>query len=385
MTGDLQNQLQAMDFLEMARDLLASEPNIAASALSEMATEEAAEVLREMKLQNKRKTEHFLACMDPAASGAICIQAGIEPGGATVGGTHDVTILIVYNSLKRVLSFSEFVRKNKGSKGVLEASIEKTAKQAFDILVGKHSNDGGAVEDILEGLRNLKIQRVGLPGNRLGLEKARQLYEEVIGDLDDHIDYPSHADPPAPIHVAELEANTHTPDSKSDHGRSDDPAHELPNVGTMPVLIIKFSQSKSWLPSALLEGPALQREREALVRAGFSPKLPSGAKIFVPPEAFLQVTRHLEMQGLKLKTSHVVISADLEDKLMAVVEAAREVATRRERGSCKVKSRMELSVKDEDHVRSGATVPHYEVKRTFIHVPIPSSMHSTLSIQPSTV
>jgi len=307
-----------------------------------------------------------------------------------MGGTHEITVLNVYNGLKRVLSFSELVRKNKGSKGVLEASIDKVAKQAFNILVGKHAGDVGAVEDILERLQSLKIQRAGLVGNKLGLEKARQLYEEVIGNLDEHTDYPSHSDLPAPMHNVEFEANNDTLDSRLDHDGSDEPVDEQPNSGIMPVAILKFSQCKRWLPSALLEGPDLQQEREALVQAGFSPKLPSGAKIFVPPEAFIQITRHLELQGLQLKTSHVVVSVDLEKKVMAVVEAARNVATRRERGSCKVENRMELNIADEEVHKLPAlsvagAIPRYEVRRTFIHVPIPSSMHSSLSVKPSTV
>eukprot|EP00415_Alexandrium_ostenfeldii_P000521 UN0521 len=96
------------------------------------------------------------------------------------------------------------------------------------------------------------------------------------------------------------------------------------------------------------------------------------------------------MRDVKLKTSHIVVSADLEDKVMAVVNVAREAATRRERGSCKVQDRTECLVDDQEaHQLPGSpaagTIPRYEVKRTFIHVPIPSSMRSSLSAKPATL
>eukprot|EP00418_Pyrodinium_bahamense_P073376 CAMPEP_0179088066 /NCGR_PEP_ID=MMETSP0796-20121207/40047_1 /TAXON_ID=73915 /ORGANISM="Pyrodinium bahamense, Strain pbaha01" /LENGTH=362 /DNA_ID=CAMNT_0020785583 /DNA_START=58 /DNA_END=1146 /DNA_ORIENTATION=+ len=352
--------------------------------------EQAAEALRRLRLEGGPKADEILgADMDQGNAVAICMQAGGEPGGEEMDGSHDVDVAVVYNALKRVLNFSDLVRKNKGGKSVLETSIQRVAKQAFDILVGKHGAGGGAVPDILKRLEALKIQRVGLVGNRLGLAKARELYEHVIGELEDHVEYLSHEEPPAPIDVAELGVRG----LPSDNSLEPEPDHDSAEVAqsvahACAVVVLHFSQSKSWLPAALLEGPELQNERDAPVASGFSPKLPSGAKIFVPAEVYLPVVRHLEAQGLRLRTSHVVVAVDLEEKLMGVVEAARQAASKRERGTCKVKERVELKTSDaaSSKMPPAADVAfRFEVKRTLIHVPIPNSMHSSLSIHPSTV
>merc|ERR1712003_493724 len=68
---------------------------------------------------------------------------------------------------------------------------------------------------------------------------------------------------------------------------------------------------------ALLEGPDLRTERENLGRFGFSPKLESGAKIFVRPELYELVVQHLARESLPLKTSHVVVEPALDTKVRA--------------------------------------------------------------------
>merc|ERR1719210_2938035 len=103
-------------------------------------------------------------------------------------------------------------------------------------------------------------------------------------------------------------------------------------------MVLQYSQSGEWLRRALMEGPELQEERAALSGAGLSATLPSGAKIFVAPEIFQAVEQHLKEDGWELKTSHVVVAETLEEKVRAVVEAAREAVSRREHRNCKVKS-----------------------------------------------
>jgi len=140
-----------------------------------------------------------------------------------------------------------------------------------------------------------------------------------------------------------------------------------------------------------MEGPELQKERAALSGAGLSPTLPSGAKMSVAPEVFGAVVQYLENELWELKTSYVIVAKDLEEKVRAVVKTAREVATRREHGNCKVKSHTELSiplsheVAAETSTSPGYNMPAFIVKRTFVHVPIPSSMCSAPSAHPATV
>jgi len=162
-------------------------------------------------------------------------------------------------------------------------------------------------------------------------------------------------------------------------------------VSSVTVVVLQYSQSKSWFPDALMHSPDLQKERQGLVEAGLSSALPSGAKIFVAPEVFTTIVQYFEDEGWELKTSHVIVAKGLEEKVRDVVETARAAVTKRERGSCKIKDRTELSVPiDHDDVsQASATlsedVPVYVVKRTFVHIPIPSSISSASSFHPRTV
>jgi len=157
---------------------------------------------------------------------------------------------------------------------------------------------------------------------------------------------------------------------------------DIPGVD---VVLIQYSQSGRWFREALLNSAELQEERAVLEKASLSPQLPSGAKIFVAPEVYLTVVQHLEEQGRELKTSHVVVARDLEEKILSVVEAARASATKRERGgSCHVKVRDELNAST---MATGSAedgnMPLYFVKKTFVHVPIPSSMRTESSFHPA--
>lgn len=122
--------------------------------------------------------------------------------------------------------------------------------------------------------------------------------------------------------------------------------------------------------------------RSALEQAGFSAKLDSGAKIFVRPEVFEVVASHLTREGYSLKSSHVVVELALEQKVRTVLDVARARHSKRERGSAKVTQRIEAHIDTscpDDVQFSGEVDWSSMVKRTFINVPIPSSMFSGLS------
>merc|ERR1712037_749035 len=100
--------------------------------------------------------------------------------------------------------------------------------------------------------------------------------------------------------------------------------------------------------------------------------------IFVPPEVFEAVVQHLEDEGWELKTSHIIYTQELEGKIKAVVETAREATTRSVRGSLKVEAQIEVNVPLVHDVVSRALAepddwePAYIVKQTFIHVSVPN-------------
>jgi hypothetical protein len=188
-----------------------------------------------------------------------------------------------------------------------------------------------------------------------------------------------------PATQAESQPDIEMIDATSDSARGSEPA-------TVAVVVLQYSQSGEWFRRALMEGPELQEQRAKLNGAGFSPALPSGAKIFVDPQAFQAVVQHLEEEGWELKKSHVIVAKDFENKVRAVVEAARDATARREHGNCKVKSHTELSIPLSHEMTSETStlppacdMPAFILKRTFVHVPIPSSMWSSSSVHPATV
>jgi len=134
----------------------------------------------------------------------------------------------------------------------------------------------------------------------------------------------------------------------------------------------------------------LQETRAALEEAEMNPMLPSGAKIFVAPEDFQAVVQHLSEGSWRLKGSHVVVAAALEEQVRAVVERARATTSKRERGrgSCTVKDRIEVDVHlshygvPETAATAASSTP-FLVKRTFVHIPIPNSMRSGSSFHPA--
>jgi len=158
------------------------------------------------------------------------------------------------------------------------------------------------------------------------------------------------------------------------------------------IVVSQYSHGSEWLRHALMDGPELEEERRELLEAGFSPTLPSAAKIFVPPGVFETVVQHLDKIGLESKSSHVIFTANLQDKIEAVVEAARASTTRRERGSAKKRCQTDLRVAARNlDSRTSAEpdddAPDYILKNSFVDVPLvtPNSLRSASSFRLPTV
>merc|ERR1712045_774915 len=131
-----------------------------------------------------------------------------------------------------------------------------------------------------------------------------------------------------------------------------------------------------WFRRALLESSELGEFRQALVNAGHCPELPSGAKCFVPPNLFEAVVQALTEKDVETHKRHVIVTEDIEDTVKATVDKFCQSVSRRERGSFKMKNRAEIDVPVDTgmHQASPSEYPDFVlIKRTFIHVQLPSS------------
>eukprot|EP00929_Paragymnodinium_shiwhaense_P002861 TRINITY_DN103174_c0_g1_i1.p1 TRINITY_DN103174_c0_g1~~TRINITY_DN103174_c0_g1_i1.p1 ORF type:complete len:527 (+),score=84.02 TRINITY_DN103174_c0_g1_i1:71-1651(+) len=150
----------------------------------------------------------------------------------------------------------------------------------------------------------------------------------------------------------------------------------LRSKATPCIKILKFSQTKAWFREALLDGTYLQEERAALEAAGLSPKLASGAKIFVELEFYRLVLQKIEEDGHEMTTSHLVVSETMESRVLTAIALAMSTATKRQRGTCKVNPAgfVKLPVapaansEDESEASQAESQPLYTVERTFVNV-----------------
>lgn len=186
------------------------------------------------------------------------------------------------------------------------------------------------------------------------------------------------------------------------------------------VVVLEYTRCPDIVWRTLAESPALADIRDALGSAGHSWNTSSGAKMFVGPEKVGLVLDELKAQKWELKPWHVVVEADKEDLVRTVLEKAVKTVPKKERGMCKVKRRHVLALHDlalhDDRSspnvlseKSTAWMPasffvHYcrerdcthaahslpvrppmLVKRTFIHVKVPTSLHDGSSSKPATL
>jgi len=184
--------------------------------------------------------------------------------------------------------------------------------------------------------------------------------------------------------------------------------------GGLRVHIIEYSRHPQSLRSALLSCESLLPCQRGLRDAGFSPELPSGAKIFVPAEFYEAVVMAVEnVEDLRLTPGHVIVSEEFEEAALAAVASLRSREQVRRKRDFAVdclpvceqcgasKPRFECS---RCHVARycsrGCQTMHWQVHRkscnsdevgilsvvsnTFIHVDLPSSLRSGPSSCPKT-
>lgn len=105
------------------------------------------------------------------------------------------------------------------------------------------------------------------------------------------------------------------------------------------------------------------------------------------PELFQLVKDHLSREVRTFKASHVIVEAGFEDTVRAAIERARIEHTKRERGTSKVAERtmVRVDLPDSESMDETPLSQSPPVKRTFIHIPVPSSLLSSLSTHAQTV
>lgn len=157
------------------------------------------------------------------------------------------------------------------------------------------------------------------------------------------------------------------------------------------VAVITFSRSGRNYRQALMEGPELEDCRRSLEDAGFSPELPSGAKVFVRPEQYEAVIEQL--QSLDLKPRHVVVAEEFEELLLSVINGLPSSDQIRRKGpaaelvlgtSADSGPPMPSAQSEESQAPRGSMEEEemdvtglvHEIRRTFIHIKIQSSIYS---------
>eukprot|EP00929_Paragymnodinium_shiwhaense_P027727 TRINITY_DN16208_c0_g1_i2.p1 TRINITY_DN16208_c0_g1~~TRINITY_DN16208_c0_g1_i2.p1 ORF type:complete len:620 (+),score=76.69 TRINITY_DN16208_c0_g1_i2:89-1948(+) len=158
----------------------------------------------------------------------------------------------------------------------------------------------------------------------------------------------------------------------------------------LPVVILEYSKHNEWFRDVFAESPQLENIRQALQICGFRIELESGAKCVMRPEHVKAVLQDVCERGEVLDRRHVVVSADLEDIVKDVIEEARQSVSRKERGSFKLKGRTEVDVSTSSGSCTSSFASSLDagfvlVKRTFIHVQLPSSVRSVSSVRPATM
>jgi len=286
------------------------------------------------------------------------------------GSTGDK--VMVYNSVKAAIGFSELVREDRSKKEVMEKALQQVAKTVSRIL---QECDAGELDasEALVAISQVQVsaQRTNLP-KKLGSALARDIFERTLGApkmLNPHEEYVYHQEDP-PRHavyaeaaassnsgvVAEVQATEENGVDGEGQCSNEDAMQALSTPSTnaiAPVYILEFARSPKAFLDALTVAPELQQCREELKNAGCEWILESGAKAFVHPNQYEVVVAFV--RSLKLKPRHVIVSADFESNLH---DALSNV------GTGVVEKRRDL------------LTPPAIVSRTFLEVPVVSSLRS---------
>eukprot|EP00928_Gymnodinium_smaydae_P042478 TRINITY_DN2859_c0_g1_i5.p1 TRINITY_DN2859_c0_g1~~TRINITY_DN2859_c0_g1_i5.p1 ORF type:complete len:556 (-),score=51.13 TRINITY_DN2859_c0_g1_i5:175-1842(-) len=130
------------------------------------------------------------------------------------------------------------------------------------------------------------------------------------------------------------------------------------------IVVLEVDRTFSALRNALLAGDELANVRDDLENHGHQVELPSGAKVFVRPDQYERVISSIE--EMEVKPRHIFVSQEFETAVTGVIAKIKRTSVKRRRitttrpSFCVWRS-MQINV---------------EIKRTFIHLDIPSSLLS---------
>jgi len=133
------------------------------------------------------------------------------------------------------------------------------------------------------------------------------------------------------------------------------------------VAVLEVKRTVSDLNKALLEGPSLAKHRDALADHGFPVELESGVKVFVRPDQYKHVRD--AVRELALQPRHIIVSLEYEEVVRSVIQnVSQKVGPKRQRALLATPG----LYSEEPHVP-------VDVQRTFITLPVPSSLRSGAS------
>eukprot|EP00928_Gymnodinium_smaydae_P066040 TRINITY_DN49093_c0_g1_i1.p1 TRINITY_DN49093_c0_g1~~TRINITY_DN49093_c0_g1_i1.p1 ORF type:complete len:499 (-),score=73.92 TRINITY_DN49093_c0_g1_i1:217-1713(-) len=162
-------------------------------------------------------------------------------------------------------------------------------------------------------------------------------------------------------------------------------ASSSPESTTLAVLLLEFSRDPQSFHDALQTCPELQDTRDSLVASGFSPDLPSGAKLFVPPELCEVTLEAVRLQGIQLRPRHVLVHSDLESVIIKAISVSKDHMTTRCKGREKVRCKGRKLVPLKTAELTLQMDHPIVVQRTFLHVKLPSDLRSAATSGPATV
>jgi len=144
---------------------------------------------------------------------------------------------------------------------------------------------------------------------------------------------------------------------------------------TQPFVLLKVSRDPAGYHEQLDHCAELQECRDILAAAGKAFKLPSGARVFVDPVQYEAAKKAAELKG-GLTPQNVLVSQHYEDLVVMVIK----------RIPCNSKVRVQCNAKIPSGVVSEAISSgiDLEISRSFIHVPVPSSLRSSANGQTPT-
>jgi len=152
---------------------------------------------------------------------------------------------------------------------------------------------------------------------------------------------------------------------------------------TVKVLVLQLSKSPAVLHEHLAKNIHLHGCKMALQQAGLDYRLPCGAYLLVVPEVYPFILALFETEGFPVHHSDLIVSLCYEDAVMrAIYSLPRKYKLCiRHHEVLEIPAIPEIGTTDEE---PNEVDIHVEIKCTFIHIPIPSSLRTVPSDGPRT-